>query len=263
MPRPRKNKENSTSIPPKVKLWIGGIICFTLTFFSLLALLGKAGGAGQMIDQGAGVAFGSLRFLLPLLFLGLGFALVSGRRFYDKLIPLALLFLVALGFLHLQTPESPTLINLSSGGGYLGFLITLMLKKIMGLTAAILILSALALIALILLFHTPLGIFFKLCGGLFHSWRERYREGVAQKTALWEKRRKAMDEAAPASGQTETPASILPNFKERPLVQAMEQKSIDSTPVSSPHPASSLLMDTSGATVSELLASYKIPLDLL
>jgi S-DNA-T family DNA segregation ATPase FtsK/SpoIIIE len=245
----KKIEEKNGGLPPEVARGIISVVCFTLAFFSLLALLDKAGEAGKMVKEVSGIILGVVRFALPAILLILGVFILAERKASDKILPALLLLLSLLGLLHIKVSLEPSLANLFSGGGYIGFLIVVIMKHIMGFIATLLILSALALISFIILLRVPLVFIFK--------------QMVIWSVKAWQRLVSSLNKPLKGGERPKEEArsrEIIEAPKEKLPVTSFQERSIAPTPI----PQAVLPADLSLPPVSlPSFASYKIPFDLL
>lgn len=135
------------------------VFLFTLAGLFLLAYFGIAGGAGQFLDQGLAGFLGVLRPLLPLALIAAGAFFAGAKPRGAAILGIALLIASSAAILHLARypgQSGVAAVAQGEGGGYLGLFLAYPLYQIFGLWAGGIILVAIGLIALALIFSTPL-----------------------------------------------------------------------------------------------------------
>lgn len=127
------------------------VVFFVLGVFLLLSATGSAGIVGDTVYQGLSLLLGIGFFLLPLLFFTLAVSFIKTFHHRDvglsKIIGAVLFFLGGLGLISLSFEEQ---------GGMVGSIITTPLLSLFGTFLTFLILSAILIIALLVIFDTKL-----------------------------------------------------------------------------------------------------------
>lgn len=151
-----KKKIKPKALYSETKKGILAIVSFTLAILSLLSFFNGAGFLGQYFLRISKLFFGSGFFLVPVVFVLVGLAIImprfnlSGRkRPAYKTIFIGIVFFVLsiLGIFHTFNYK---------GGGYLGLLIGYPLMSFLGFWASLLILLALLIISILVIFNIPL-----------------------------------------------------------------------------------------------------------
>lgn len=165
--RPRKQ----TGLAPETKRSIIIIILFVLGLLSVLALFDIAGLFGTYMNSALSYTFGWTRYLFPVFILAFTYLLYRGREHEVSLLLYSGLILLGLsinGFLHfvLGPDQMFRAVEKGIGGGYVGFLVSMGLVKMVGQVGGFIVLISLMLISIILLFNAPLSHVGRKCMGL-------------------------------------------------------------------------------------------------
>lgn len=151
-----KEKVKLKILHSETKKGILAIVSFTLAILSLLSFFDWAGSFGQYFLRVSRLFFGQGFFLVSVVFVLTGLAVVmprfnltSGRRPAYKTIFIGIVFFVLsiLGIFHIFNYQ---------GGGYLGLLIGYPLMYFFGFWASLLIFLALLIISILVIFNIPL-----------------------------------------------------------------------------------------------------------
>lgn len=148
-------------LEPHVVREVTAITLIGVGVFTLLAILGAAGGVGQVFYNMLRVGLGWTSFILPILLVGAGIALFYPVKYKfnaSNIVGLVILILSISSLIHLFiSPANGAQVALSgAGGGYLGYVIVLGLVGLVDLWASFLILGALFCISLLFIFGQPL-----------------------------------------------------------------------------------------------------------
>lgn len=159
----RREQEKHEHVPlrEETRHGIVVVILFVIAGISLLSFFDLAGPLGRQVDLLEGMLFGWVRYLLPIVLVFIGAALLAGRHSVLQgatYLGLTLLVLSVAGLLHLFFDPVSSLAEASSGhgGGYLGYGVAWPLTKIMGRPASFILLLAILLIGLLVSFNTSL-----------------------------------------------------------------------------------------------------------
>jgi S-DNA-T family DNA segregation ATPase FtsK/SpoIIIE len=158
----RKNARRATGkVNPETKKGLLIVFLFALAGISVLSLFNLAGMAGQYIDNSMASFFGLGRFIIPIIFLGLGYIILNGEKYelgISNIVGLLLLILSSESLLHLgfayNDPFSLSVVE--KDGGYLGLVLAYPLLSALGFAATSLILVAIFLSSILLTFNTSL-----------------------------------------------------------------------------------------------------------
>lgn len=158
MARGRKKKHEEESEPMRIvsKETMNGILSvFSALFaiFLLLSAFGLSGTAGEVIHRWLSTLFGVAFYFMPLIFIMLSASLIRDRErsvAMPHIIGSTLLFISLLGLIDLTT----------SSGGLLGGFVSRPLNAVFGIYFSAIMLSALAVIAILITFDVPLKIDF-------------------------------------------------------------------------------------------------------
>ncbi|MBI2099344.1 DNA translocase FtsK [Candidatus Uhrbacteria bacterium] len=161
--RHRQRESVWNNVPGETRRGIAVIFLFAAAAFSLLALLGLAGDAGEIWNEATAALFGRTRAATPLFFLLLSGIIAIPEKITTRAqgkIGLAILFLSVNGTIHLiEKKANPLEGVLGDGGGYLGILTAYPTVKIMGYWAALLVIITLLCAGLFLTFSLSLKNF--------------------------------------------------------------------------------------------------------
>ena len=153
----KKQPEPLLDLDPETKRGVLVIFFFTIAAILILALFGLAGGIGILISDWFVLALGTARYLIPVLFTGLGIifllsGITAGTRI-ASIIGFILLFAGVSGFLQTLQIFLP---GISLNGGLLGTLILAPLLDGFGRFASLIIFIALTLASILLIFNLSL-----------------------------------------------------------------------------------------------------------
>ena len=171
----RRKPQTKPVLHPETRREIVMIFLFTLAGLFLLSYFGIAGKAGAFLDGALKGFLGVLRGALPLALIAAGALMGSVKSRGTTLFGIILLLISSAAVFHLiQYPGSAGVeaVRAGLGGGYLGLFLAYPLFQIFGLWAALIILIALILIALSLLFSTPVSAFLALTGRIARGLRQ-------------------------------------------------------------------------------------------
>lgn len=168
----QKQRDNNlfSTLSPETKK---GIFVFTLLiigFLSFLALFDLSGALGRYIVKGMKLVFGWLYFLVPFIFVILGFLLLNPRKYVIKTrhyVGLLLFLLTTTGLLNLIVGFNEIIekIKLGQGGGYFGMVFYYPFYKLAGFWGTSVLLLGLFVVSVLLTFELSipdLNIFNKL-----------------------------------------------------------------------------------------------------
>ncbi len=157
----KKTTQKKSFLRSDTKKGILVVVCFALALLSLLSFIGLAGVFGQYFTQASKVLFGNGFFLITIIFLLAGLAIIRPNFGKNKgkkkkmpayrmiLIGLLILILSVLGILHIFSPET-------QGGGYLGLILGYPLVNYFGFWAGMVILLSLLIISILITFNISL-----------------------------------------------------------------------------------------------------------
>ena len=166
----RKNLFNSFSLPklpsldldPDIKRGIFIVFLLAIGAIGFLSLFNLAGPLGVNYLRFLSYMFGWGKFLIPLVFLILGFALYNREAYELKGANYLGLFIFILSFyalleLFIPVAQWSASLDLGNGGGYIGYIMALGFIRITGFWVTLIIILSLILISLMLLFNTTLS----------------------------------------------------------------------------------------------------------
>jgi len=151
----------SINLDPETKRGILVVAILALGAIGLLSLFGLAGSLGVYYAQAMIFIFGWGKWLLPLVLLVWGFLLYNQDKDWVRgAVYLGLFLLVislsALFHLFINQAEWQATISSGAGGGYLGYLMVLVLIKLLGFWAGLIVIICLLLVSFMLIFNAPL-----------------------------------------------------------------------------------------------------------
>ncbi len=183
MARPQKNKDSEEKKPKKrgrprnvsvdkeptfdlgreTRNSIWGIAAFSLAVLSILSFANKAGRAGEVFAVISKSLFGWGFFIIPiaLAFLGISFIKSLSRKIYNSAMVGTALFVMTFLGLFFIFGSGNTTVRIAQGG-YLGVVLGYPLLASVGFTASMIVLSALALISILMAMDISISsLFFK------------------------------------------------------------------------------------------------------
>lgn len=146
----------------RIKISLIALLIFVLGLISFLALFSLSGRFGLFLEKIFSSGFGWGRWCLPVFLIVFSVALYQGKKFFSRpanYLGLSLLLLSLLTFFHFffQSPVAKLKAEQGLGGGYLGYYLSLFFQNIFGFWGGLVIISAIVVIALILLFNITLS----------------------------------------------------------------------------------------------------------
>ncbi|MBU1038847.1 DNA translocase FtsK [Patescibacteria group bacterium] len=225
-----KNNSGSVGLSAETKhgLVVVGLVALSIIF--ILSFLDLSGLVGQGLKRGLIFTFGWSAYLIPVILLMVGYALMQpGWRIQLRQVVGLFLFLSGLAGLTHSALENITwwqAVKEGVGGGYLGFIWLWALTPILGDWGAIVLLLTILVAGLLVLFDTSPISLFKRFKDTLASWQSALNQSVVNsspinskedKAALW-RETKPPKEEEPVSRIKE---QILPTldkvFKKRPV----------------------------------------------
>lgn len=149
-----RGKQSKKKLKEETRYSVWGIIFFVIGFLILLSIFKAAGMVGEGIYWTLNSIFGLGYYLLPILFIAVGFSFMKKERPYiakTQAIFSFICLLSALAIIDLAVNGKGESLNVFYGG-YLGSIFAWPFLKLFGVYAAILLLGALLIISLIVLF---------------------------------------------------------------------------------------------------------------
>lgn len=137
------------------------IFLFALAAVALLSFVEAAGELGVWVDKVMAWAFGWGRYVMPFVFIGLGYIFLQGDKYeirWLNWVGLVVFLLAGFGLLHLflDLPEFVSAAKLGKGGGYLGIAFAYPLMKFTGIWVSIIVLFGLFLAAFLVMWNLSL-----------------------------------------------------------------------------------------------------------
>lgn len=147
------------------------IAFFSIAILSFLAFINAAGELGMWIDTGLGWLFGWGRYVMTVVFAGLGYVLLHPSKYQIRVVNwlgTVLFVLSMLALIHLWIPLSDSLDVLQDGrgGGLFGVLLAYPLLKYAGIWAALVVLLALFVASVLMMFQTSLNTLLDILGSV-------------------------------------------------------------------------------------------------
>ena len=166
----KKEKSNKTKkiqekerVKVETRRNIAAILLFLLGVLFVLGFIEQAGIVGRFFNKIGGLSFGWGKWLFPLMLFLTSLVLLFRKKNHFYITKIAGLILVFFGFLGLfhftfSEKEFLAMAKAGKGGGFLGYLLAIILLKLTGKIAGIIILIAFALIGIILAFNFSLSL---------------------------------------------------------------------------------------------------------
>lgn len=157
--------ESRFDLKPETQRGIWAIGFFALSVILILSLFSLGGIAGRYLVKIFSLSFGWGVFFIPVILIIAGIILIKapGIRlsYKGRLLGVGLFTFSILGFLHIFTNinNSSALAKLGKGGGYLGFIISYPLLKVLSFWGGFVVLFAMVVIALLVVFDVSLNRF--------------------------------------------------------------------------------------------------------
>ncbi|MBU4000237.1 DNA translocase FtsK [Patescibacteria group bacterium] len=190
-----KNKKNNGKnrdfgrvyLRKEIKYNIIAIIFFTLAVITLLSFIGAKDSFGDKIFRGAGLLFGNLFFLVPVILFIAGLSFLAkiskgggeAKFYYQQavLFGACLFFLSALALVNLVFYPDNFLSAAKnySGGGYAGLILAYPLDFFFGAMAAKVVLLALIVVSFLFIFNLSLELFFAKAAYAAKAFYNYYR----------------------------------------------------------------------------------------
>jgi len=259
-------KANNFFLPEKAKNLISGVIVVILALIVTLSFFELSGPAGKIIKEGLYFLIGRTIFILPLIFLIASWIFFSS--YYKKIFPSILLavLIIILGI-------SSILENFDLGkknGGWLGYLIAWPLFKMFDFLATQIILTGIVLIGFFIFWHllkqpekekTP---------------EEEEKKGESIKEPSFIKKffapRFKIKEISPSEGSAKAEKNILPELKNKPILEKPVLEKIPLTINYKLPPTNLLEKDKGGvnagdtrinaAIIKKTLQNFDIPVEM-
>ena len=260
----RRSSKKSTSyfssekLSPEVTRGILVVFLFVLCGISLLSLFDLAGAFGQVWSKVLQSIFGWQAYILPLVMLILGGAvIVAQKRSSDFEIKNGnyfgiFLFTVCLsGLFHIFFPADQALdiIDQYRGGGYLGFAVSYPLQMLMGVWGTAIILIALVIVGFILMFNVSfreLVNFLASIKVVLARLLNKIKDRIFPEETLKVSGMKSQSETMEANRRVKDKDENQPEPEDEDVIPKLEVKSLqDSTGKSKTKSVSKPLLETS------------------
>lgn len=153
-----------------VKRGIVAVFLFLMTILFAFGFFGAGGAIGAFLNKFGGIVFGWGKWLFPFALVVSGIILLYRKKtiFYIvKIIGLSIVFISFLGFFHILYDRESFLeiAKAGQGGGYIGYMIAVLLVKLTGKTAGFVVLSAFLIIGMMVAFNfSVIEFFIRLIG---------------------------------------------------------------------------------------------------
>ncbi|HKX76268.1 MAG TPA: DNA translocase FtsK 4TM domain-containing protein [Acidimicrobiia bacterium] len=168
---------------------VWGMLLIVLAILFVLGFAGLAGPFGEMVETATRFAFGLWRFLLPLMMVGIGVALIVGRlrQGAARLVGGALTaFIGSLSLFHLLTGAVALMPNIEAvqeRGGAVGALIAFPLRRVVGTWGAFVILVATMAMGVLLLTRTSVREVAQVLASMGRELRRFARQATSKPPA--------------------------------------------------------------------------------
>ncbi len=233
--RSANNNDNQTiGLSPETKHGLAVVALLALAIIFVLSFLDLSGLVGQGIKKGLIFMFGWVSYLIPVILLITGYALMQpGWRLRLRQIVGLLLFLSGLGgLIHvgLENIDWWLAVKQGLGGGYLGFVWLWILTPILGEWGAVVFLSALLLAGVLVLFDTSPVFLLKGFKNILTKWQQALNRPVNNESSLSKTkfdRQLSLREDKPAKEETTVSRikeQILPNLDKVFTKRSVEEK---------------------------------------
>ncbi len=148
-------------LTPETKRNIVSIVLFVACFISLLSLINLAGPLGEFVRDIIFRIFGWPSYIVPLILGVLGYIILRLDRYQmpaSRWVGLVLFMITLCGLFHVFLPLDKALdiIEQGQGGGYIGFVCSYPLQKIMGRIATLIVILALFFVSILVMFNTSI-----------------------------------------------------------------------------------------------------------
>ena len=164
-------KKKKLDLKDETKQGVLAIIALVLAIFFLLSSAGIAGGAGRMLYKVGSSIFGYGYFLFPLCLILLGLSFLRPVRpniISNRLIGGLILFLGCLGLISILFADR--------AGGFVGYWLAFPLLKLFDVYTSIIFLSAIIVIAALIVFDTTFTLEWRLFGRHCRDWWPRRKK---------------------------------------------------------------------------------------
>ena len=166
-------KKKKLDLKDETKQGVLAIIALVLAIFFLLSSAGIAGGAGRMLYKVGSSIFGYGYFLFPLCLILLGLSFLRPVRpniISNRLIGGLILFLGSLGLISILFADR--------AGGFVGYWLAFPLLKLFDVYTSIIFLSAIIVIAALIVFDTTFTLEWRLFGRHCRDWWPRRKKEI-------------------------------------------------------------------------------------
>ncbi len=180
MKKDKEPKKRRLDLKDETKQGVLGILSFVLAIFFLLASAGVAGWAGRGFYRGGSAIFGYGYYLFPLCLVLLGISFLRFARpniIGNRLIGDLALLLGSLGLVNVLFGDR--------AGGSMGYFISLPLLKIFDVYPSVLFLTAVIVIATLVVFDTTFTLAWTLFGRPIGGWFRKKEILTATKVEPW------------------------------------------------------------------------------
>src|SRR3989338_1469953 len=198
------NEESRFYLNPEAKRGVIIIIFFALAAIMILSFFQMAGSLGSGVDALLNETFGWDRFLIPLLLIITGVALLFPERNWCSTWTFLGFFFFLISFngllnFLLLDPTNPN----DLPGGWLGQFLAILLPRAVGYWGALVIIGAILLVSLILIFNASLRSILGVHHNIWHWFKEKilrqtpgsgYEEGSEDETETEEEEAEETDD---------------------------------------------------------------------
>ncbi|RJR31199.1 DNA translocase FtsK [Candidatus Parcubacteria bacterium] len=221
-------------ISSETKKAIAAVAFFALAGISFLSYFELAGSLGIFLDKYLSLAFGSVRWYIPVIFAVLGFFLMQkdGQSTAGSILGLLLLVLSFNGTVELvgHSYDMIESARLGIGGGYVGLAFAYPIIKLTGFWAGLLILLALDIISILIIFNATLHDLSRPIT-VARSWQERFSEYIlrirVRRAQKIKERYFEENNENPAPLKTDTEVLKAPEFITKEIKKPDDEKKDD------------------------------------
>ncbi len=164
-----EEKKFLADLDPNIKKTIFAVILFTLTIILILSFFNLAGKGGEMLVKITAKLAGNGRFFLPVIFIVLAityFKRLERKAYFHLWIGLLAITFGMLGLMHIfyEGDEMKEAIRMGGGGGFIGFFLSSLALKTVGIYAGSIIFISFIIIGVLITFNSYLAKFFQRKG---------------------------------------------------------------------------------------------------
>ena len=161
-----RKKTGRIELKDRVKAEIFAVIYLSLSLLTFLSITGKLSFVGEFVVNFLNPIFGWGIYAVPVVLFGIAFSLFFIEKVMltaTKIFGISLLFGSVLGFMHLAVPMEEIFEYAKQGtyGGYIGFVVSFLLKSVIGDTGAYIVMGASFIISFLIIFEISISDVFQ------------------------------------------------------------------------------------------------------